>query len=446
MLMFGRFLMARPLAAASFCFALAAGAATSPAFADPTPKDVLKIYADIAQAGYTDSLDTARTLKLAVDSFLAKPTEDNLRGARAAWIAARIPYMQTEAYRFGNAIVDDWEGKVNSWPLDEGLIDYVSSSYGTDSAENALYTADVIANKTVVFGGKKLDASKITKELLADHLQEAGGVEANVATGYHAVEFLLWGQDLNGTGPGNGNRPASDYNVKKCINGNCERRAAYLRTVTDLLVDDLAWMAAQWAPGGEARKHLNEGSDEAGLTAIMTGLGSLSYGELAGERMKLGLMIHDPEEEHDCFSDNTHASHFFDALGIRNVYLGTYRRADRSIVTGPSISDLVKAKSPEVDAEVRAKLDATMNAMNTLYLRALTTESYDQMIGEGNDEGNAVVQHAIDALLDQTKSLERAVAALDLKSIQFEGSDSLDNPQKVQQESKAASDGGGQPN
>ena len=124
----------------------------------------------------------------------------------------------------------------------------------------------------------------------------------------------------------------------------------------------------------------------------MTGLGSLSYGELAGERMKLGLMIHDPEEEHDCFSDNTHASHFFDALGIRNVYLGTYRRADRSIVTGPSVSDLVKAKSPEVDAEVRAKLDATMDAMNAMYLRALTTESYDQMIGEGNEAGNAVVQ------------------------------------------------------
>jgi putative iron-regulated protein len=146
-------------------------------------------------------------------------------------------------------------------------------------------------------------------------------------------------------------------------------------------------MAAQWELGGDARKHIMDGGDEAGLTAIMTGLGSLSYGELAGERMKLGLMIHDPEEEQDCFSDNTHASHFFDALGIRNVYLGTYRRADRSLVTGPSISDLVKAKSPEVDAEVRAKLDATMEAMNALYLRALTTESYDQMIGEDNDEG-----------------------------------------------------------
>ena len=436
MLMFRRFALARPLAAAALCVAFAAGTGTSPAFADPTPKDVLKIYADIAQAAYGDSLDTARTLKLAVDAFLAKPTEDNLRGARAAWIAARIPYMQTEAFRFGNAIVDDWEGRVNSWPLDEGLIDYVSASYGIDSAENDLYTANVVANKTLIVGGKKLDTSKITKELLADHLQEAGGVEANIATGYHAIEFLLWGQDLNGTDPGNGNRPASDYDLKKCSNGNCERRAEYLRTATDLLVDDLAWMAAQWELGGDARKHIMDGGDEAGLTAIMTGLGSLSYGELAGERMKLGLMIHDPEEEQDCFSDNTHASHFFDALGIRNVYLGTYRRADRSLVTGASISDLVKAKSPEVDAEVRAKLDATMEAMNALYLRALTTESYDQMIGEDNDEGNAVVQHAIDALLDQTTSLERAVATLDLKAIKFEGSASSTVPTRCNRKAK----------
>ena len=401
------------------------------AIAGPAPKDVLKTYADIAEAGYTDSLDTARTLRLAVDAMLADPTEASLRAARAAWIAARIPYMQTEAYRFGNAIVDDWEGRVNAWPLDEGLIDYVASSYGAESPENVLYAANVIANTTLVIGGEKLDTSSITKALLADTLQEAGGVEANVATGYHAVEFLLWGQDLNGTGPGNGGRQASDFDAENCTNGNCARRAEYLRTVTELLVDDLAWMAAQWAPGGEARKTIEEGGDEAGLTAIMTGLGSLSYGELAGERIKLGLMIHDPEEEHDCFSDNTHASHFFDALGIRNVYLGAYRRIDRSIVSGPSVSDLVKAKSPEIDAEVRAKLDATMDAMNALYLRALTTESYDQMIGEGNEAGNKVVQDVVDALLAQTKAIERAVATLDLKSIEFEGSDSLDAPDKV---------------
>lgn len=410
----------------------------SSATADPTPKEVLKIYADIAQAGYEDSLDTAKTLRLAIDALLAKPTEGNLRAARAAWIAARIPYMQTEAFRFGNSIVDDWEGRVNAWPLDEGLIDYVAAAYGTELGENELYAANVIANASLTIGGKKLDAANITKALLQDELQEAGGIEANVATGYHAVEFLLWGQDLNGTGPGNGNRPATDYNVKKCTNGNCERRADYLKVVTDLLVDDLAWMAEQWAEGGEARKVIMEGSDEEGLTAIMTALGSLSYGELAGERMKLGLMIHDPEEEHDCFSDNTHASHFFDALGIRNVYLGAYRRADRSLVSGPSIADLVKAKSPEADAEIRAKLDATMQAMNALYLRALTIESYDQMIGEENVEGNAVVQRVINALLDQTKAIERGVAVLELKAIAFEGSETLDDPDRVEANSSEA--------
>ncbi len=408
--------------------ALALGICFAPAAAD-TSTDVLKNYADIAQAGYEDSLDTAKTLKLAVAAFIAEPTEANLRGARAAWIAARIPYMQTEAYRFGNAIVDDWEGKVNSWPLDEGLIDYVAGAYGDELPENELYVANVIKNVSLTIGGKKLDTAKLTKELLSDGLQEAGGVESNVATGYHAVEFLLWGQDLNGTGPGAGMRPATDFDPKNCTNGNCDRRAQYLSTVTDLLVDDLAWMAEQWAPGGDARKGVGEG--EAGLTTIMTGLGSLSYGELAGERIKLGLMIHDPEEEHDCFSDNTHASHFFDALGIRNVYLGRYRRADGTYVGGPSVSDLVKAKAPEVDAEMRQKLDATMDAMNVMYLRALTTESYDQMIGEGNDEGNKVVQDVVDALLAQTKAIERAVATLDLKSIEFEGSDSLDAPGKV---------------
>ena len=426
--------LARPVAlvALGVCLGL------PPAAAESSAKDVLKNYADIAAAGYADSLATAKNLQLAVNQLLANPTDQNMLAARAAWVAARIPYMQTEAYRFGNKIVDDWEGKVNSWPLDEGLIDYVSGSYGTDSPENELYAADVIANTSLTIGGKKLNTSRITKELLADKLQEAGGVEANVATGYHAVEFLLWGQDLNGTGPGNGNRPASDYNTKKCTGGHCDRRAQYLHAATDLLVDDLAWMAAQWATGGGARKTIEDGSAEAGLTAILTGLGSLSYGELAGERMKLGLMIHDPEEEHDCFSDNTFASHYFDALGIRNVYVGRYRRVDGSVVQGPSVSDLIKAKSPEVDNAVRAKIELTMDDMGELYRRGVMVESYDQMIGEGNEVGNATVQKVVDSLLNQTKEIERAVAALDLKSIKFEGSDSLDDPNKVKEENKSA--------
>ena len=295
-------------------------------FAAPSERDVLAHYSALAHAVYEDSLSAARTLQGAVNRLVADPSEENLEKARKAWVAARVPYQQSEVYRFGNAIVDDWEGKVNAWPLDEGLID---------------------------------------------------------------------------------------------------------ETATDLLVDDLEWMTAQWGPGGEAREGLVGGDANQGLATILTGMGSLSYGELAGERMQLGLLLHDPEEEHDCFSDNTHASHYYDALGIRNIYLGEYERIDGSVVRGPSVSNLVAAASADADAALRQGLDATMTAMGEIVAAAEGGEAYDQQIGEGNPAGNARVQAAIDALTAQTSAIERAVAVLDLAAIDFEGSDSLDDPEAV---------------
>ena len=147
--------------------------------------------------------------------------------------------------------------------------------------------------------------------------------------------------------------------------------------------------------------------------------------------MKLGLLLKDPEEEHDCFSDNTHNSHYFDQIGIRNVYSGHYRRLDGSIVDGPSLSDLVAAKDAKIDKELSAKLDETVSFMSILKARAESIEAYDQMIGEGNAEGNAVVQTAIDGLINQTRSIERAVKVLGIGEIEIEGSDSLDKPKAV---------------
>ena len=211
-----------------------------------------------------------------------------------------MPYMQTEVFRFGNGVVDDWEGRVNSWPINEGLIDYVDPSYGEPTEENPLYRLNVIANRQVQIGLETVDASTITKELLAGKLQLAADVETNVATGYHAIEFLLWGQDLNGTGPGAGNRPWTDYALgDACTHGNCDRRRDYLAAASGLLVDDLAEMAADWQQGGAARAGLAAGDEATGLGNILTGIASLSYGELAGERMKRGLLLHDPKAEHD---------------------------------------------------------------------------------------------------------------------------------------------------
>ncbi len=406
------------------------GLATTTAHAQ-TATEVLSTYADIAEAGYSDSLTTARALQDAVATLIAAPSPRALTAARQAWLAARVPYQQTEVFRFGNAIVDDWEGNVNAWPLDEGLIDYVDAGYGGPSDENGLAALNVIATPRFTLSGQEIDATDITPALLSDTLHEAGGVEANVATGYHAIEFLLWGQDLHGHDHGAGERPYTDYvQGEGCTGGNCDRRAAYLQAATDLLVSDLDWMAAQWAEAGAARVALMD-NEQAGLTAILTGMGSLSYGEQAGERMRLGLMLNDPEEEHDCFSDNTHNSHYYDGLGIQNVYTGEYVRVDGSLVSGPSISDLVANADPAVDAGLRLALSDTMRALGRIKTAAEAGLSYDQMLERGNDAGEALVMGGVNGLIAQTRHIERAVAVLGLDAVEIEGSDSLDAPSAV---------------
>ncbi len=397
----------------------------------PSRSEILTTYADIAQAKYEDSLIAAKTLGAAIDDLIADPSDATLNAARAAWITARVPYQQTEVYRFGNAVVDDWEGKVNAWPLDEGLIDYVDASYGGASDENEFAALNVIANPSFDLSGKTIDASEITPALLSDTLHEADGIEANVATGYHAIEFLLWGQDLNGHGSGAGNRPFTDYvQGDACTGDNCDRRAQYLSAATDLLVSDLAWMAEQWKEGGEARAALTA-NETAGISAILTGMGSLSYGEQAGERMRLGLMLNDPEEEHDCFSDNTHNSHYYDGLGIQNVYLGSYTRIDGTPVGGASLSDLLSETNPELDAEMKVKLANTMQALGRLKATAESGFAYDQMLERGNEDGEQLIMAGVNGLIDQTKTIERIVATLKLDQVAFEGSDSLDNPDAV---------------
>ena len=397
-----------------------------PGAAHASVGEVLDTYADIAHATYEDSLHAARDLQAAIGRLLAEPGAAALDAARRAWRAARVPYQQSEAYRFGNAIVDDWEGRVNAWPLDEGLIDYVDAGYAGSGSENPYYMGNIIADR--------LPAGAPEGDLGADWLRalhEIDAIEANVTIGYHPIEFLLWGQDLHGTAAGAGARPWSDFLAVGCTGGHCERRRAYLQAAAGLLVEDLEEMVAHWADGGAARAAATaDGKD--GLTAIVTGLGSLSYGELAGERMQLGLLLHDPEEEHDCFSDNTHNSHYYDVVGIRNVYAGRYARIDGRVVEGPGLADLVRAEDPALDREMRAGLERSLAALGRIKRLADSgAMSYDQMIGADNEPGNALVQAAIDALRAQTETLGEIAAALDLSGLEFAGSDSLDHPAAV---------------
>ncbi|BBR52530.1 MULTISPECIES: imelysin family protein [Pseudomonas] len=397
----------------------AASATAAPGAVDEAAgKAVVKHYAEMVHAVYSDSLSTAKTLQTAIDAFLAKPNDQTLMAAKQAWAAARVPYLQSEVFRFGNTIIDDWEGQVNAWPLDEGLIDYVDKSY-EHALGNPAASANIIANTEVQVGEEKVDVKDITPEKLAS-LNELGGSEANVATGYHAIEFLLWGQDLNGTGPGAGNRPASDYlEGQGATGGHNERRRAYLKAVTQLLVQDLEEMVANWAPNvsDNYRAKLEAEPVADGLRKMLFGMGSLSLGELAGERMKVSLEANSPEDEQDCFSDNTHYSHFYDAKGIRNVYLGEYTRADGSKLTGPSLSELVAKVDPATDATLKADLEATEAKIQVMVDHALKGEHYDQLIAADNAAGNQIVRDAIASLVKQTGSIEQAAGKLGIANL-----------------------------
>lgn len=386
---------------------------------------VAEANAKLAFANYSAAVKGVQALQTAVDTLVKEPSEANLKAAKAAWLAARESYGQSEVFRFRGGPIDDDlstteaddgpEGQINAWPLAEGLIDYVAKEVdGTAAPENADSTKGIAKN---IIADSKFD---ISKEKLAES-NELGGDEANVTTGYHAIEFLLWGQDLNKDGSGKGKRDASagqrphtDYvQGEGCTNGHCDRRAKYLQTVTALLKDDLAAVAAQWHPtGGAHYKTFSALSDSDAALKIMEGMGRLSYGELAGERMNIALMTDSQEDEHSCFSDNTHRDIVLNAQGIQNVYLATYEGKSH----GKSVYEwLVENKHTELADDLKAKLSSTMEAVGKIDKAATSGLPFDQQI-QGTDAQKQVVTDGIIALRDQTKVMEKIMTAVKHKA------------------------------
>ncbi|KKD59348.1 peptidase [Grimontia sp. AD028] len=390
-----------------------------------TPDEVVNHYANLAHAVYSDAQQSAVKLDSAIEALIESPSPANLDAAKAAWVAARVPYQQSEVFRFGNAIVDDWEGQLNAWPLDEGLIDYVATDYQYELG-NGGAVANIVSNTSIQVGSEKLDVTTITPELLAS-LNEIGGSEANVATGYHAIEFLLWGQDLNGTLSGAGERPYTDFAYgEECTNNNCDRRREYLKAASDLLIEDLTWMEKQWSANesGNYRETLLKEDTTNGLRKMLFGMGSLSLGELAGERMKVALEANSTEDEHDCFSDNTHNSHYYNEQGIYNVLTGSYQRIDGSELTGPSLLDMVKKNNDKAATQIKADFDSARTAVYQLVESAEKDNvHFDQLIASDNADGNKLVNNAISALVQQTRSIETVAAELGISNLNPDSAD-----------------------
>ena len=372
------------LAAVVAVAALLAASCGSSGPSDATMEDAVETYAAGVHAAYSASLTSARAMDAAIDTFLANPTPSTLEAAKRAWLIARDDYGPTEAFRFYGGPIDDaetgTEGLINAWPLDEAYIDYVEGTPTTG-----------IVNDPATY-------PTIDADLLVE-LNEMGG-EANVSTGWHAVEFLLWGQDLSGDGPGA--RPLSDYTTAD----NADRRAAYLAVSSDLLVQHLEELVAAWSPDSSNYRSEFEALDAPeALRLAITGVGELSRGELAGERMNVAYEARSQEDEHSCFSDNTTADIVGNAKGIAMVLNADYPLG----VSGTSILDVIAEADADLADQLRAEIAASLVAT------AAIPAPFDQHLTEDvsdDDPGRRSVLAAIELLEDQTDTIVAGAEAI----------------------------------
>ncbi len=346
-------------------------------------KSVVQTYSRIVEATYADALTRAQALKTACRQLVSAPSEATLDAARTAYVNARYPYGQSDVFRFYGGPIDDDngpEGAMNGWPLDEAYIDYVVGAESS-GVVNDLMTIPVI-----------------TKDAIRA-INEQGG-ETNISCGYHAVEFLLWGQDLYVDSPGR--RPYTDY-----VQGgraNADRRGQYLLAVVDMLIDDLTYVHDAWASGAEYRTKFEAMNPDDALKLVLTGAGKFTIGELAGERMEVAWNNADQEDEHSCFSDQTHMDVRLGQMGIRNVLTGTYVTLDGRQITGASFVALVAARNATLAQTLQRSIEKADAEAVSIHA------PFDQEIIQA--DGRIRVKNAINALVAEGVALQDAARAL----------------------------------
>lgn len=315
--------------------------------------------------------DGAERMQRAVEAFLERPEQETLDAARTAWCAARVVYGQLEALRFHGGPIDAVEPLLNAWPVDEAYIDHVVGRP----------TAGIVHDRSTF---------RVISAPVLEHANERGG-ETNISVGWHAIEFLLWGQDLSADGPGN--RPPTDFVLEAAP--AADRRRSYLATVTALQAQHLRQLAAAWAPSAPfPRALLAEPRD--GLRRMLTGVMILTAFELAGERLAVAYETKDQEQEHSCFSDTTGSDLLQNQLGI----IAVLRGASAAPWPCASIATMVAEQDPAIAEHLVACLDVSAAA-----LRAIPAPFDQACLGDDDAPGRKAVRAAIEALERQAEAI-----------------------------------------
>lgn len=439
---------------------------------------LLETNADIAYASYTDSVNTAKDLKTKLAAFRADPTADNLEAAKVAWLVSREPYGQTEVYRFRNSPIDSTdyssedgpEGDINAWPLGEALIDYVQTAAEGDFG---VAQVGVTANSAGISEGGAVTGEDTTENIIATTgITINADLVANTATandehdviaGYHAIEFMLWGQDLNAnlgitTGADRedavksymlshgGQRPLSDFDYDELNDNSLEdRRHQFMEVVVDKLIEDLEQVQSGWEDGIDDNYRdqfttvASTADGQQKLAEILTGMGTLSEGELAGERMQIAFASNSQEDEHSCFSDNTHRDIWLDAEGVSNSYYGVYAGYNSTpldnstddvttnAVDGYGLDDyLAEVGLDTLSTELATALTTTEANYTAIDTLARAGQPFDVLIMEANQSETSDVAKTIVSLNEQAQVIQEIATELNLGEVVDDGASECD--------------------
>jgi putative iron-regulated protein len=366
-------------------------AAMQHALSEVELKATLAGYAELALATYEDSLRGAQHLLAAVQALLSEPSERSLEAARSAWLSARVPYAQSEVFRFYGGPIDELELWVNTWPIDESYVESLSREPSLGIIQD------------------RERYPQLSRELLQRLNGQAG--ETAIGTGYHVIEFLLWGRDESESGPGQRSfrdfappREGREQSIER-------RRASYLLLASELLVAQLSQVRNAWRGDltGNYRAAFLALPPRAALYRALKGMAKLSGPELSGERLTVAYETKSQEHEHSCFSDSTQADLANNALGIENVCLGRYQRSAGGSLTQPALCDVLTRALPALGARLRTELAASVQAT------AQIPAPFDRAIqGDDAAPGRTAVAHAISALRAQAQTLEQIKSTLRL--------------------------------
>jgi putative iron-regulated protein len=328
-----------------------------------TESVLIENYRELVSSLYKQCVVTVDHLNQKIEFFIQHVNEDNFYELRQQWINSKQCYSMAEATRFSGTYIDEIDTLINAWPIDELYIDYTLTK-----------------PKSGIIGNEQIN---ITQSNLFKLNEQQG--ETNISIGYHAIEFLLWGQDFNADGPGE--RLWTDYSERT----DAKRRKTYLITIGALLQSHMNDLLFEWESNPNQLQNIDQ---------IISGLGTFIKAELVGERMQVALDTFDQEDEQSCFSDQTNNDIISNIKGVLSVLTGHLNLKNQShFVKEPGLIDLFRQKDYDLSEKLLIDINQALDLMKQLTL------PFDQAILPTNPSQRKIIEDVANLMSLVAKNL-----------------------------------------